>query len=360
MTETPVKENAPAGRGRFGRLAKLVTAAIAALGIVSASIGYITNGARFFTQVSDYFQGRSELHAQIDIAEDRLAHRDFEAAWAANTKALQLAPRDAAAGGQQARIAMKWLENVRLSSAAGPKTFTEVVDPLKAALIQRLPGTHGRLNADMRAHIGWANFLRYRDGRPQTDIAEEFDAAIAEDKDNLYGHAMRGFWSLWNGDIEKARPDLAVAMQSDVDPAYSDGLIMAGLINKTSDDFQAASIEYADAIRLAGRNIDDHAKGQLLWYYSMCLREPNLLGRFTKTLPPSEQVVFLNWLKLGEETAAFNRRVADYFIAHFSELEGKRDEAIRLFTELVNSSEDKANDNLAIAATAQLRRLQKR
>jgi hypothetical protein len=360
MTQTPAQnEKVPAKSGRFGRLAKFITAAIATLGIVSATIGYITNGAHFFTQVSDYFQGQSELHQQIATADDRLAHRDFEAAWAANAKALLLSPRDAAAGAQQARIAMKWLEDVHLSSAAGPKTFSEVVDPLKAALIARLPGTHRRENADMRAHIGWANFLRYRDGRPQTDIAEEFDAAIAEDKDNLYGHVMRGFWILWNGNIDKARPDLAVAMKSDIDPAYSDGLIMAALTNKTTDDFQAAAVEYADAIRLAGRNIDDHAKGQLLWYYSMWLRDANLLGRFAKTLPPSEQIVFLDWLKQGE-VGTFNKRIADYFIAHFSELDGKRDEAIRLYTELVNTSEDKRNENIAILAAADLKRLQKR
>ena len=359
MTETPVQKDAPSKSGRFGRLAKLVTAAIAALGIVSATIGYVTNGARFFTQVSDYFQGRSELHALIDTAEDRLAHRDFEAAWAANGKALQLSPRDAAVGAQQARIAMKWLDDVHLSSGAGPKTFGEVADPLKAALIQRLPGTHGRQNADMRAHIGWANFLRYRDGRPQTDIAEEFDAAIAEDKDNLYGHVMRGFWSLWNGNIDKARPDLAIAMKSDIDPAYSDGLIMAALTNKTTEDFQAAAIEYADAIRLAGRNIDDHAKGQLLWYYSMCLHNSDLLARFAKTLPASEQLMFLDWLKQGE-ASSYNKRIADYFIAHFSELDGKSAEAIRVYTEVVNTSEDKHNDSLAIAAAAELKRLQKR
>ena len=83
MTETPAQnEKAPAKSGRLGRLANFVTAAIATLGIVSATIGYITNGAHFFTQVSDYFQGQLELHQQVDTAQDRLAHRDFEAAWA--------------------------------------------------------------------------------------------------------------------------------------------------------------------------------------------------------------------------------------------------------------------------------------
>ena len=148
-------------------------------------------------------------------------------------------------------------------------------------------------------------------------------------------------------------------MKSDVDPVYSDGLIMAALTNKTTDDFQAATIEYADAIRLAGRNIDDHTKGQLLWYYSMGLHDTNLLAKFAKILPPSEQLVFLDWLKQGEATS-YNKRIADYFIAHFSELDGKRDEAIRLYTDVVNTSEDKRNDNLAIAAAAELKRLQKR
>lgn len=360
MTETPAQDKASPKSGRFGRLAKLVTAAVAALGLVSATIGYITNGAHFFTQVSDYFHGRSEERALIETAEDRLAHHDFEAAWAANGKALMLAPRDAAAGAQQTRIAMKWLEDVHLSSAAGPKTFSEVADPLKAALLQRLPGTHGRQNADIRAHIGWANFLRYRDGRPENDIAEEFDAAIAEDKDNLYAHVMRGFWIMWKGDIEKAQPDFAIAMKSDVDPPYSDGMIMSALTNKTTDDFQAASIEYADAIRLAGRNISDPAKGQLLWYYSMCLRDSGLLARFSKTLPPSEQIVFLDWLKQGGEASANTKRVADYFIAYFSERDGKKDEAIRLYTNLVDSSQDKRNENVAIMAAAELKRLQKR
>jgi hypothetical protein len=75
-----------------------------------------------------------------------------------------------------------------------------VVDPLKSALVRR-PSTHGRERADLHAHIGWSNFLRYRDGRPKTYIGEEFDTAIREDPDNLYGHAMRGFWMSFQQNI---------------------------------------------------------------------------------------------------------------------------------------------------------------
>jgi hypothetical protein len=338
---------------------KSFAAIVAGAGIVFAAIGYITDGAQFFTHIEDYFQDRSEQRALIATADDRLAHGDFQTAWAANGKAKALAPRDEAVAAQQARIAMKWLEDVHVSSTTGPKSFTEVADPLKAALLERLPATKGRDHADIRAHIGWANFLRYRDGSPKTDIAEEFDAAIAEDPDNFYGHLLRGFWSLWNGDIAKARPDLAIAMQSTVDPAYSDGMIMAGFTNSTSDDFMAAAIEYADKIRAAGRMIDDHAKGQLLWYYSMCLHDKNLLAAFGKTLPANEQIAFLGWLKQGDVTAS-NKRAADYFIAYFSEQDGKKDDALRLYNEIVNTSQDKRNEIVAVMAAADAKRLQKR
>jgi hypothetical protein len=174
----------------------MISAVVAALGLVSATIGYITNGANFFSQVSGYLQGQSEVRTLIETADNRLAHMDYEAAWSANGKARQIAPRNAAASAQTSRIAMKWLEDVHTASANGPRTFTSIVDPLKAALIEHLPGTKGTEKANLQAHIGWANFLRSRDGNPEMDISEEFDAAIAEDPANMYGHVMRGFWIL--------------------------------------------------------------------------------------------------------------------------------------------------------------------
>jgi hypothetical protein len=74
----------------------------------------------------------------------------------------------------------------------------------------------------------------------------------------------------------------------------------------------------------------------------MYLHNSDLLARFAKTLRPSEQLVFLDWLK-QDEASSYNKRIADYFIAHFSQLVGKRDEAIRVYTEVVNTSERQAH-----------------
>jgi tetratricopeptide (TPR) repeat protein len=344
---------------RIRRWAKSISAIIAAIGIASAGIGYITNGVQFFSGIAEYFQGQSELRSLIVAADERLTRTDFEAAWRTNAKARQLAPRNADAAAQQARIAMKWLENVRLSSAGGPQSFSEVVDPLKSVLIERLASTQGQQKADLHAHIGWANFLRYRDGRPQTDIVEEFDAAISEDPDNLYGHVMRGFWTLWNGGpIDKARGDFDIALRSSIDPAYSDRLIMSGLMNNTSDEFMAGAIEFAEKIRKAGRNIDDSSKSKLIQYYTICLRNKDLLARFSKTLPAAEQEVFLDWLKQAD-IEAYKKRVATYFMAFFAESAGRRDEAVRLYSNLVSTSPNTGEDLTRLSQEA-LRRLQQR
>jgi tetratricopeptide (TPR) repeat protein len=344
---------------RVRRLATSISAVIAAIGIAFALVGYLTTGAQFFSDIEEYFRGRSELPALITAADDRLARADYEAAWRTNAKARHLARRNVAAAEQQARIAMRWLEDVHLSSGGGQQRFSDVIDPLKAALVERLAGTHGRDKADLHAHIGWANFLCYRDGRPKTDIGEQFDAAIREDPDNLYGHVMRGFWILWEGGpIDKARGDLETALRSTTDPAFSDRLIMGGLTNITSDDFMMAAIEYANKIRVAGRNIDDRTKGRLIWYYTICLYDKNVLKTIDGTLPAREQMLLLDWLKQAN-VSPYDRRVAAYFTAYFAEKSGNKDEALQLFKELVRTSPDKG-ESIARLSQAAARRLQKR
>jgi tetratricopeptide (TPR) repeat protein len=357
--EKDVPAKGPDRWARVRRWATSISALIAALGIASAGIGYVTSGVQFFADIADYFEGQSELRSLIATADERLARADFESAWQTNAKARQLAPKNADASAQQARIAMRWLENVRLSSAAGPQKFSDVVDPLKSVLIEQLARAKGREKADLHAHIGWANFLRFRDGRPPVAIAEEFEAALREDPDNVYGRVMRGFWVLWNGGpIDKARGDFEIALRSTVDPAYSDGLIMSALTNKTSDEFMAGAIEFAEKIRKAGRNIEDPAKATLVWYYASGLRDRHLLSKISATMPPEEQIVFLNWLSQAN-MEAYRKRMATYFMAHFAERAGRKDEALRHYNTLVSTSPGAGEDLTRLSQDA-VRRLQQR
>jgi hypothetical protein len=135
-------------------------------------------------------------------------------------------------------------------------------------------------------------------------------------------------------------------------------MIMSGLTNNTSDDSMAAAVEYAEKIRLAGRNIDDHAKRQLVWYYSICLHSRDLLTTISAILPPSEQILLLDWLKQANLSPG-NRRVVAYFIAYFAELGGKKEEALGLFTDLARAQPN-AQDEIARLSQAAASRLTKR
>jgi hypothetical protein len=360
----PVVDTPPAMAQRWPRLRRIMqsmAAVIAAVGVAAAGIGYLTGGMDFVGKQMDHWRARSEVHTFVAAADDRLVHHDYEAAWAANASARQLSPTDAPAAAQQLRIAMKWLEDVRVNSASGPQTFTAVVDPLKAVLIERLAETRGAARADLQAHIGWANFLRSRDGLPDTDIAEEFDAAIASDPANLYGHVMRGFWILWQDQpIDAARADFVVAMHSGTDPAFSDRLIMASLTNIKTDEFMAGAIEYANTIRRAGRDIDDHTKRSLIWYYSNCLHDNQLLARIAGTLPAGEQTLFLDWLRTAGKSPG-DQRAASYFAAYFAARDGQKTDAIQRYTNLIETipdSERKDNEIYRLSQEA-LKRLRK-
>ena len=335
------------------RWGKTASAVIAAVGVAAAGIGYITDGVEFFTGIGEYFEDRSEVRSLIAAADERLVRSDFEAAWQTNAKALELAPNDAAAEEQQARVAMKWLENI------GGASDGKVIDPLKAVLIERLADTKGRERADVRAHIGWANLLLSRAGGPQADIAAEFDAAIGEDPGNLYGHVMRGYWILLSsggGSLDRARADLDLALASTIDPAFSDRLTMSGLMSRTSDEFIMGSIEYANKIRRTARNIDAGTKRTLLFYYSTCLRDMDLLAKISAALPPDEQSTFLDWLRQAEMPDR-DKRVATYFMAFFAERAGNRENALGLYRELVSTSPGATEDLFRLSETA-VRRLQ--
>ena len=132
---------------------------------------------------------------------------------------------------------------------------------------------------------------------------------------------------------------------------------MSGLINITSDDFEAAAIEYADKIRLAERNIDDHIKSQLMWYYYMCLHDQKLLRTIGGTLPPDEQMLLLDWLKQAN-ISPFNKRLAVYFMAYFAEIGGKTGEALQLFSDLAHTPPN-MQDNIAQLSQTAVSRLKK-
>jgi tetratricopeptide (TPR) repeat protein len=260
---------------------------------------------------------------------------------------------------QQARIAMAWLENVRLSSKPGATTFGDIVVPLQDALVGRAtqPAVRGAELADIKAHIGWARFLRSRDGVTGLRISEAFAEALQIDPGNMYGHVMKGFFILWQGGRpQDARADFDAALESPVDPPFRDRMILAALFNSDGDEYRFAAIEYANRIRKGVRTIDPESQRRLLWCYEMGLNDIEYLTRLSRVIPLDEHIAMLDWLLT--DLADPQRRGNDNVLrAWFMEQAGQKSEALALYQQLVATTPPQSASRAAELARSGIRRL---
>ena len=137
---------------------------------------------------------------------------------------------------------MTWLENIH---ARGNESFSDIVKRLEPTLTRGVAAAQSlSRQADLMAHIGWSQFLRFRDGSSQLDPTKAYAAAVKIDANNPYAQAMWGFWMLWNlspelpvttilGTIEDAGRHFSLALTTGRQRAYVRDLQLAALMNAT-------------------------------------------------------------------------------------------------------------------------------
>jgi hypothetical protein len=341
--------------GWYSQLDSLVKVAAA----LTTIIGVGTAAFSVYSTFHDEAARRKTVAAYVSEAGSHLNGQDYALSWDANARALKLAPGDPAALAQQARIAMSWLDNIRLSSKPGATEFGDIANPLLDALVQRAtsPGIRGVELADIKAHIGWARFLRSRDGVAGLRIAEEFDDALKIDPGNMYGHVMRGFFVLWQGaPPQAARADFEDALNSGVDPPYRDGMILAALFNSSADEYNFAAVDYANRIRKSGRPIDNASRRRLLWFYEIGIGDIEYLNRLSRIIPFEEHIATLDWLAM-DETADHRQRNDIVLKAYFLELAGHKPDALALYQQVVAAASPQTANRIVELARSGIRRL---
>lgn len=315
---------------QLGLLMKLVSGLSAIIGLGFAIV-------HVYSSVTGEIARRQSVVELTRLADRELTDHEYNAAWAANAKAIEAAPKDERVLAQQAQVAMRWLDDMRLSSKPGAKSFTDVVAPLEDTLNHRAESVKGRELADVKAHIGWARFLRSRDGVTGLRVTEAFSEALAIDPQNMYAHAMRGLVTLWNGgSMDAARKDFDAALTSDVAPNYRDGMILAAFFNSTADPSEFAAVDYANKIRKAGRPIDGDSKGRLLRIYSQGLHGDGFLGRLAQVMPAADHIATLDWL-LQDDTNPQRQGEGRVLKGYFLESSGDKPAALALYKDAAAS-----------------------
>jgi HEAT repeat protein len=257
---------------------------------------------------------------------------DYAGAWKQMQDALSSAPDSQEGILEQAQIGMNWLRNIRVIE--GEQTFTEIVDQVSPNLYKALSSSNATWSADLHSHIGWGNFLKYREGRSGLEIDRQFKRALELDAENVYAHAMWGFWILWeHGPFTQAIAHFDAALKSGRERQYVRPLMVSALLDHRSEESVRELVRLANEMRKYHEVMEEDQRQRVIAeaYWS---RWRETLAMVSSAIPPvlaSEHLATLTWLAEGSDKLEGYR---GFFTARLTELTGDLKKALLLYRTL--------------------------
>src|SRR5689334_20304307 len=165
----------------------------------------------------------------MKTGEQQMEREEYQQAFDTFKHAMELDPIDRDAQRKQTQAGMMWLDNAH----SAQKSLKDTADAVQPVLERALTGALGEYAGDLAAHIGWANFLRLRDGATgNLAIESSYKQALSFDPANAYAHAMLGHWILWNhGNLNDAREHFSAAIATGKRREYIREMEIAALLN---------------------------------------------------------------------------------------------------------------------------------
>jgi hypothetical protein len=266
----------------------------------------LNQASKVFAEIRDRQRQVGELQAMADRQQragefqnawaslDRAAATVGQGSYLARLASPSEAERQAVRTAQE-DLAMAWVER---ASAAGGARFADTVDPLLPALTLGAEAAAGRRRADLLAHLGWAYFLKSRDGGAEAVDPEPFyRRALEADASNPYAHAHWGHWLAWKRrPLDEAAGHFDAALASGRVRPYVRGLQLAALQLARPGNNQAA---YLAAVADMVRNqepVGPAVRNAVFELYARACDDAERLDRFAAAVPPAAQIAVIRAL----------------------------------------------------------------
>lgn len=305
----------PARRVRVGMLLAALV-----LGGVLAGAGYL----RWQQQRAE--EARSAM--LTSVAQQLCASGDHALAWLRLDEALAQFPRHEPLRRAREDCAMHWLRDIRVT--VGKETMTGIVDKLLPVLAEGAAAATGQRGADLRAHMGWADVLRLREGASGMNPPAHYERALALDPGNVYAHAM---WAhhimVQSQSIADAKRHFEAALASGRERAYVRNLQFAALLYYRGRHGQIEALRVAGEMRRSGETVDEGSRDRL-WnrvYYSELMLRGSQRETFMAALPGAGNPTTFAWLFPREQTRGDRQQQWNFFMASLEEAAGDRDAA---------------------------------
>lgn len=243
------------------------TKALKIIGVITAVISLILGVRQIVNMVSENAARKSKAAELKAEAQQLAASGLYSKAWDTMTQAVELNSDEREA---HVDLAMEWLRNARISGTGSQpeKSFSDVVNKVSPVLHRAIDTIRREYAATVRAHIGWAGYLLFKEGDRSVKVEEHVREALRLDSMNVYAHVMYGFWLLYpghsGGTLEEANAHFAKAVNSGKQREYVRHLMIAAYTNKQRPDFQAQIIKVANEMRMNGEPLDRSVRERIL------------------------------------------------------------------------------------------------
>jgi hypothetical protein len=366
LTSTPVKPEGVATASRRAKsIMKWITGATAVFALVFSVIQMVR-------LISDARDRRRQIDELVRVETMQKRGGDYERALASLNQAVKIAE----SGGLLAKLtghlnseardlriaqedlAMAWLEHVRPGSNQG---FSDIVDRLSPIVTRGATEAGGPRKADLLAHLGWASFLRSRDGKPSADPEQYYRDAFAVDTGNPYAHAYLGHWLLWtHRPLKDGKTEFQAALASGRARDYVRMLELAAMKNRGAEG-DPERVAIVNDMRKNNEAINADTRSELYGIYTQACgyREDSAAMRaLVAAAPPTEQAATVHALLVDAPDSDPGRRAtSEACLAALFEAAGDRNAAIATWRAVIKDAPSGDPNGLIKRAEAAIRRL---
>jgi tetratricopeptide (TPR) repeat protein len=283
-----------------------------------------------------------EVSALLEEGELQRQSGNYSAAWDVYARASALAPRNSDVAHAQERVAIDWLDNIRVIS--GKETFTSIVEKVQSVLSRCAISNEARRAGDCLAHMGWGDFLRWREGLGGLDPVQHYQHALKVDPENVYAHAMWGFHVLAarpvssKSTLTEAKAHFTKALASGREVEYVRRLqinALAWFHNSERDD---ELVRLANEIRTSKETMtypDSESLWSVYWdiyFWRLIYRRD--IEQLLSALPPADHLATFIWLFPENKIPEHKRDLYLIMLATFQELAGDHSRALATYREV--------------------------
>ncbi len=298
----------------------------------------------------DNFRREQEAVAElVKIGNLQREQKEYAASWQSYQEALELDPGNSAARNERVELALQWLRNIRVMG--GEETFTDIAEQLFPVLYRGVALSEGKRAADLIAHLGWASYLKSREGRaPREQAKEYFEWAISVDERNAYAHAMYGFWKLFTGgELENAVENFNIATVNAGAQVKSEvrHLHLWALLNRNDPEFDKALLQFANEMCQNNESIDQRTRIRILQLYERNWKSARWKA-IQDYLTPKEHLATLNFLTQDIDFPEFKTRIFNLIRGRLEAAQNNKTAALEILQPLLKTLQAQGHYNLLI------------